>query len=37
MFNAMEADMFNLAPAIGEVNSDRSNYGFGVLQSQPTP
>jgi deoxyribonuclease-1 len=27
----MEADMHNLAPAVGELNADRSNYRFGVL------
>jgi deoxyribonuclease I len=31
VFQAMEADLYNLKPAIGEVNSDRSNYRFGVL------
>lgn len=33
VFNAIEADMHNLAPAIGEVNSDRSNYNFGMVQN----
>ena len=27
----MEADINNLAPAIGEINGDRSNYRFGML------
>lgn len=27
-FKAMEADLHNLVPAVGEVNSDRSNFGF---------
>ena len=31
IFNLMEADMFNLSPTVGEVNTDRSNYRFGVL------
>lgn len=31
VFRAMEADLYNLVPAIGEVNGDRSNYRFGVL------
>ncbi|MBE0507253.1 MAG: endonuclease [Marinospirillum sp.] len=31
VFAAMEADMHNLTPAIGEVNADRSNYNFGML------
>ena len=35
VFKSMEADLFNLTPAIGEVNGDRSNYGFGVLPSTP--
>ena len=28
-FNEMQADMHNLVPAIGEINNDKSNYGFG--------
>lgn len=28
-FRAMESDMYNLVPAIGEINNDRSNYKFG--------
>ncbi len=28
-FKAMESDMYNLVPAIGEINNDRSNYKFG--------
>ncbi len=35
VFRAMEADMHNLSPAIGEVNGDRSNFRFGVLPSTP--
>tara|TARA_Y100001963_G_scaffold156594_1_gene250593 strand:- start:2007 stop:2747 length:741 start_codon:yes stop_codon:yes gene_type:complete len=35
-FRAMEADLYNLVPAIGEVNGDRSNYRFGVLPSTPS-
>lgn len=31
IYNQMEGDLFNLAPAIGEVNSDRSNFNFGIL------
>ncbi|NQY24592.1 MAG: endonuclease [Campylobacteraceae bacterium] len=31
IFKAMEADMHNLVPAIGEVNANRSNYRFGAL------
>ncbi|WP_433689432.1 endonuclease [Pseudomonas monteilii] len=29
-FRAMEADLFNLYPAIGEVNGDRSNFNYGM-------
>lgn len=35
VFRKMEADMFNLVPAIGEVNGDRANYRFGVLPATP--
>jgi deoxyribonuclease I len=35
VFNAMEADLQNLTPAIGEINADRSNYRFGVLPNDP--
>ena len=34
-FKAMEADLHNLVPAVGEVNGDRSNYSFTML-SNPT-
>lgn len=33
VFRLMEADLYNLVPAIGEVNGDRSNFRFGVLPS----
>lgn len=33
-FRAMEADMHNLSPSVGEVNADRSNYRFGVLPDE---
>lgn len=33
VFRAMEADLYNLKPAIGEVNGDRSNYRFSMLPS----
>ncbi len=36
MFKQMEADLFNLKPAIGEVNGDRAHYRFGVLPEQPS-
>lgn len=35
VFREMEADMHNLVPAIGEVNGDRSNYGFGMIEGEP--
>lgn len=31
IFRKMEADMHNLAPSIGEVNGDRSNFSYGQL------
>lgn len=31
VFRAMEADMHNLSPSVGEVNGDRSNYRFSML------
>jgi len=34
-FKQMEADINNLAPAIGEINGDRSNYRFGMLSNTP--
>jgi deoxyribonuclease-1 len=35
-FRKMEADINNLAPAIGEINADRSNYRFGMLGGAAT-
>ena len=35
-FRKMEADINNLAPAIGEINADRSNYRFGMLSENAT-
>ena len=35
VFNVMEADMFNLSVVQGELNSDRSNFNFGVLPHAP--
>tara|TARA_R100000935_G_scaffold57921_1_gene93186 strand:- start:62 stop:676 length:615 start_codon:yes stop_codon:yes gene_type:complete len=32
VFRAMEADLFNLYPAVGEVNADRSNFQFGMVR-----
>lgn len=34
LFKQMEADLFNLKPAIGEVNGDRAHYRFAVLPAQ---
>ena len=31
VFRAMEADLFNLYPSVGEVNGDRSNYNYGMV------
>ena len=31
----MEADLHNLVPAVGEVNGDRSNYRFGMMNNPP--
>ncbi|HGN1704919.1 TPA: endonuclease [Providencia rettgeri] len=36
VFGKMEADLHNLAPSIGEVNGDRSNYSFGQLAKNTT-
>ncbi|EDU59175.1 MULTISPECIES: endonuclease [Providencia] len=33
IFRKMEADMHNLAPSIGEVNGDRSNFSYAQLPS----
>ncbi len=33
-FKAMEADMNNLVPAIGEVNGDRSNFRFSMIAGE---
>ncbi len=33
-FKAMEADMYNLVPAVGEVNGDRSNFKFGMIEGE---
>ncbi len=34
IFQLMEADMYNLVPAIGEVNGDRSNYRFDMIPGE---
>lgn len=33
LFRAMEADLFNLYPSVGEVNGDRSHYQYGMVKS----
>ncbi|MBM66169.1 MAG: endonuclease I [Myxococcales bacterium] len=33
-FRRMEADLYNLQPAIGEVNADRSNYSMAELEGE---
>ncbi len=35
VFREMEADMHNLAPSIGEVNADRSNFRYAMLPTTP--
>jgi len=35
VFRAMESDMHNLVPAIGELNGDRSNFSFGMISGEP--
>ena len=35
VFNAMEANLHNLTPSVGELNADRSNYRFGMLPGTP--
>ena len=34
-FKLMQADMYNLVPAIGEINGDRSNFSFTQLSGEP--
>jgi len=34
-FKEMEGDMHNLVPAVGEVNGDRSNYKYGMIEGEP--
>ena len=35
VFEAMEADLHNLVPAVGELNGDRSNRSFSMVQGEP--
>lgn len=34
-FRRMEADLHNLVPSVGELNGDRSNYRFGMIEGEP--
>jgi deoxyribonuclease I len=34
-FNVMESDLHNLVPAVGELNADRSNFQYGMLEGEP--
>ena len=34
VFRKAEADLMNLVPAIGEVNGDRSNFRFGMIEGE---
>ncbi|MDH5392563.1 MAG: endonuclease [Gammaproteobacteria bacterium] len=34
VFRRAEADLMNLVPAVGEVNGDRSNYRFGIIEGE---
>ena len=34
-FRRMESDMHNLRPVVGELNSDRSNFRFGMVSGEP--
>lgn len=33
-FRRMEADLYNLVPAVGELNGDRSHYRFGLIAGE---
>ncbi len=30
----MEADLYNLVPAVGEINGNRSNYSFSIISGE---
>lgn len=34
-FRRMESDMHNLQPAVGELNGDRSNFRYGMVNGEP--
>lgn len=33
-FRIMQADMYNLVPSVGELNGDRSNYSYGIIDGE---
>jgi len=35
VFRAMAADLNNLVPSVGELNGDRSNFRFGMIEGEP--
>jgi len=35
MFRTMEADLMNLVPSVGELNGDRSNRPYGIVEGEP--
>lgn len=35
VFKQMESDLYNLVPAVGELNGDRSNFRFGMIAGEP--
>lgn len=35
VFRAMEADLFNLYPSVGEVNGDRAHFNYGMVSGVP--
>lgn len=34
-YRLMEADLYNLVPEIGELNADRRNYRYGIIEGEP--
>ena len=34
VFRTFHNDLYNLVPVVGEVNGDRSNYGFGLIEGE---
>jgi deoxyribonuclease-1 len=35
VFRAMVSDLHNLVPSVGELNGDRSNFTFSILEGEP--